>query len=106
MGQTFGEACIVLSVITFFALAHNEAITYANAYYAVLFLTTTFYPMRYCVYGTFTALKAYEAYRQIRNELWTVSKAIIKDVKFSKVEHDSHVFAENIGDCFNYKFTK
>lgn len=85
--------CIVLSVITLFALAHNQVITFPNAYYAVLFLTTTFYPMRYCVYGFFTALKAYEAYKQIRIELHAVTKAIIKDVKFSKVEHKSHVFA-------------
>ena len=85
--------CIVLSAITFFALAHNETITFANAYYAVLFLTTTFYPMRYIVYGFFTTLKAYEAYRQIRNELRTISKAIIKDVRFSNVPQDTHVFA-------------
>ncbi len=58
LGQTFGEMCIVFSAITFFALAHNNTITFANAYYAVLFLTTTFYPMRYIVYGFFTTLKA------------------------------------------------
>jgi hypothetical protein len=85
--------CIVLSAITFFALAHNDIISFANAYYAVLFLTTTFYPMRYIVYGFFTGLKALEAYRQIKHELKTVSKAFIKDIRFSNIPHDSHVFA-------------
>ncbi len=60
--------------------------------------------MRYSVYGFFTALKAYEAYRQIRLELSNVSKDKIREMRFRSTPHLDHVFAENIGPCFEYTY--
>ena len=57
IGQTMGECCIVLSNIALYGLVHNGYLTNTSAYYSVMFLVSTFYPMRYIVYGFFTLVK-------------------------------------------------
>jgi len=61
-----GECCVVVSNIILFSLVHNEIIVNSDVYYSVLFIITTFYPIRYSVYGFFTIIKGYEAFRQIK----------------------------------------
>lgn len=65
LGQTLGEACVVLSNITLYAINHNLGIASTDSYYSVLFMVACFFPFRYSVYGFFTIIKAYEAFQRV-----------------------------------------
>jgi hypothetical protein len=45
--QTLGEACVVLSNISLYALAHHKTLDFLSSYYPVLSMVTCFYPFRY-----------------------------------------------------------
>jgi len=101
------EAFIVVTNIVLYALVHQGILRNSPVYFAVLFITTAFLPMRYMVYGFFTMLRGYEAFHQIRIELNTISAKTIEDLHtFSAPEHEIHVFAKNLGDCFEYDYNK
>jgi hypothetical protein len=98
IGQTFGECAVVLSNITLYALTHQQGVEYVFSYYSVLFMVACFYPMRYSVYGFFTIIKAYEAYERINNEFSNLHLADLSSL--GSPDHETHIFAENVGDCF------
>lgn len=98
---------MVVSNIILYSLSHGGDALNSDVYHSVLFIVTTFYPIRYSVYGFFTMLKAYEAFRQIKLELKTISSRTIEDLRsFPPHEHETHVFVENVGDCFEYPYNQ
>ena len=102
VGQTLGEACVVLSNITLYAVTHHHNLSFLNSYYSVLFMVACFFPFRYSVYGLFTIVKAYDAFCRISDEFKDIHKADLMALPDS--HHDRHIFAENVGDCFEYDY--
>ena len=100
--QTFGECCVVLSNITLYALTNEQGIASISSYYSVLFMVACFYPMRYSVYGMFTIIKGYEAFLRINEEFANVHLADLQSLPDS--DNEVHIFAENMGDCFEYPY--
>jgi ammonia channel protein AmtB len=66
LGQTFGEAFIIVATIILYGLVHQKVLANSPVFFAVLFSTTAYQPIRYMVYGFYTMVKGYEAYDQIR----------------------------------------
>ena len=60
--------------------------------------------MRYSVYGMFTIIKGYEAFLRINEEFADVHLADLQDLPES--DHEVHIFAENVGDCFEYPYNQ
>jgi len=100
--QTLGEACVVLSNISLYALAHHKTLDFLSSYYSVLFMVACFFPFRYSVYGMFTIVKAYEAFCRISDEFRDVHKADLR--MLPDCQHDRHIFSENVGNCFEYDY--
>jgi hypothetical protein len=82
------EAFIVVVNIILYALVHQQVLANSPVYFAVLFITTAFLPLRYMVYGFFTMMRGYEAYQQIKDELNTITVSSIHDLRtISTLQH-------------------